>query len=145
MREDFWFSDSLDLKTDKLNELFINLSVNEIELYDGFWEILPLLQNPETHKFMSFKSNSLAQYKAMDIGGINAYFMINISLDTQKIIHTRQVETVLDVFGEMGGLFDFIILLTALLVSPYSEFAFNLKAIQQMYIAKTKDDVIFEK
>lgn len=46
--------------------------------------------------------------------------------------------------GEMGGVFEFIIGTVNVLLAPWLQYVFTLKAIEKLYYAKTKDDSLFE-
>lgn len=63
----------------------------------------------------------------------------------QKMVHARKVYSLLDVFGDFGGLKEVIFLLIGFFVAPWSEFSYNTKAIQKLYNVKTKNPSQFRK
>jgi hypothetical protein len=45
----------------------------------------------------------------------------------------------------MGGLIEVVFILSSKLIGSFSEFQFFIKAIQKLFLAKTKDDKLFQK
>ena len=46
--------------------------------------------------------------------------------------------------GDLGGVFSLFISLFGFVVLPISKFAFNLKAIQKLFLVRTKDKALFD-
>lgn len=57
--------------------------------------------------------------------------------------HTRQVYSILDVFGDYGGVVEVLMNIASFLVAPIAAHYFNLKAISKLFLVKTKDRKIF--
>ena len=49
----------------------------------------------------------------------------------------------LDLFGDIGGVVEVILMLTELFVKPIAEHMFLLKAIQKLFLARTTDKNLF--
>jgi hypothetical protein len=50
---------------------------------------------------------------------------------------------ILDALGDYGGVEGVLLVLSALLLSPISSHSFYIKAIQKLFIAKTRDYALF--
>ena len=60
-----------------------------------------------------------------------------------KLEHERKVYGILDALGDYGGLEGVILVTAAYLLSPVASHSFFTKAIQKLFIAKTKDANLF--
>ena len=61
-----------------------------------------------------------------------------ICRDNTKILHERNVYGFLDLLGDLGGVLEIVLLAFGVFLSGISEFQFNIKSIQKLYKAKTK-------
>ena len=68
---------------------------------------------------------------------IPTLFMMNFQIYDQIIIHTREYYGILDLMGDLGGVLEIITIISGVFITPLSEYGFNLKAIQKLYIAST--------
>ena len=59
--------------------------------------------------------------------------------------HERQVYDILTLLGDLGGVIEIICLITAFFLGRWNEHSFIIKAIQKLYLARTKDDNLFIK
>lgn len=57
---------------------------------------------------------------------------------------SRKIYSFLDFLGEIGGVFEIIILVFGFLLLPLSRHSFILSATKEMYLAKTKEANIFK-
>jgi hypothetical protein len=57
----------------------------------------------------------------------------------------REVYTLVDCLGDLGGLFEIIVVFVATLYRPYSYHSYILKIIKRLFVAKTKKDDMFKK
>lgn len=67
---------------------------------------------------------------------------MKISTETWK--HSRQIYSLLDLFGDMGGLLEVISILVSTLIAPWAAFKFNFKAIQKLYYVFTRERGLFQ-
>jgi hypothetical protein len=58
-------------------------------------------------------------------------------LSDEKVLHEREAYGILDLFGDFGGVQYVLMLIGSIIIGGTSEFMFNLKAIQKLYLAKT--------
>ena len=58
-------------------------------------------------------------------------------------LHERSVYGIFDLFGEYGGVQSIIYFITAFFLSPLSEHSFYMRAIEKMYIGRTKSKRVF--
>ena len=66
----------------------------------------------------------------------SALASFTISLSSLTIEDTREVYSFLDFLGDIGGIFDILVLVVGYFINPVSEFSFTLKAIKVLYHAK---------
>ena len=64
-------------------------------------------------------------------------------LFSEKIIHERKVYGWLDLIGDLGGVTEIIGLIFGFFLLPVSYHSFIMKATQNLFYARTKDDNIF--
>ena len=58
-------------------------------------------------------------------------------------MHERTAYGILDLFGDFGGVQYVLMLAGGYFAGGVSEFIFTLKAIQKLFLAKTRDDNLF--
>lgn len=56
--------------------------------------------------------------------------------------HTRSVFGFLDLLGELGGVMEIIVIVFSYAMSSMSEFSFNIKAIEKLFLVRTKDETL---
>ncbi len=56
--------------------------------------------------------------------------------------HTRDVFDFLDLLGDLGGVMEIIVIAFGYIMSSMSEFSFNLKAIEKLFLVRTKDETL---
>ena len=69
----------------------------------------------------------------------HTYIFAAFNIDNLSETHSREIYTILDLFGDFGGLMEVLLLVTQFLVSSWSEHSFNLKAIQKLFLVKSQD------
>ena len=57
--------------------------------------------------------------------------------------HRREVYNVLSLIGDIGGVLEMVMLLFIFFMTPISEYSFNMKAIQNLYLARSKVSSLF--
>lgn len=57
------------------------------------------------------------------------------------VLHLREVFTVIDLVGDIGGVFPILVYLFSWFLTPYSYFRFVLKWAQKLYLAKSPTEV----
>lgn len=116
--------------------------MNSYETYDSFIPFpVPSLEGT----FFNFESHREINFPRLKypLQARNSIFIYSFTLSEVKIEHTREIYNLLDVIGDLGGVIDIVILLIGFFVFPYSEHNFYLKAIQKMFLARTKNNSIF--
>ena len=53
--------------------------------------------------------------------------------------HKREVYSLLSLIGDLGGVLEIFVLLFIFIINPITDFSFKMKAIQKLYLVKTKD------
>jgi hypothetical protein len=62
---------------------------------------------------------------------------INLELDTEVKVYSRESYALIHLIGDLGGVTDIIVTFIGLFVSPYSSMSFRLKQIQEIFLVKT--------
>lgn len=68
---------------------------------------------------------------------------VDITLSDEIIMHDRCVYTLMNLFGDIGGMKGVIIALLGLLVNPITEHSFFLKVLELLFMAQTTDKSLF--
>lgn len=70
---------------------------------------------------------------------------IVLQLSAEKIEHERERYNFLNLIGDMGGVFEILLILFGSIASPVSEYSFIAKAISKLYLSRTTNEDLFEK
>lgn len=98
--------------------------------YTGFFfQVSQTINRPELREKTDFKE----------------YFSSVMMLEAEDIGHTRQIYSLFDILGDLGGVTEVIMLLFGFFLYPISEHSFSLQALKRLYKARTLDDTIFKK
>ena len=62
-----------------------------------------------------------------------------------RVDHSREAYNLLDFIGDLGGVYEIIFQLFAIFISPITKYSFILRALQRLYIVKTKRKNLFKK
>ena len=60
-------------------------------------------------------------------------------------MHRRRVYSIFDFLGDLGGVIEIILLFFGMFLLPLAKHSFILKATKKLYLARTKEESIFEK
>lgn len=70
----------------------------------------------------------------------------NFWLYEYEVLHEREIYNILDLVGDLGGIQGFFVLLVGIFIFPISEYSYNVKALEKLYLVDSKDtDMIFIK
>ena len=75
-------------------------------------------------------------------GFSDVLFQCNFNLYDQYKVHQRQDYGVLDVMGDFGGVAELIMIVWIHMLLPISEYMFNLKALEKLFLPKTSDGTL---
>jgi hypothetical protein len=70
-----------------------------------------------------------------EMGGGQMFGMFSYGVYEKQIDHSRKIYGLFDLFGDIGGLMEVILIFASNLVSSFSEHQFFLKALQKLYLA----------
>ena len=114
---------------------------NKIETHDDYVS----LGNPTfedsfydlgtTHTFVAYKPSGHFE--------IESLFGINFYLSDQYKKHTRKIYNLIDLLGDMGGVLEISTAFFGLFIFPISRFSFLVKALQLLFLVRTKEKGIF--
>ena len=71
-------------------------------------------------------------------------YQTDMILMAEKVKHSRQIYGALDLLGELGGVYEMIILAFSIFLSSVSKHSFVLKAVKKMYLGRTGDQRLFK-
>ena len=128
------------LKVGELRNQQLNVRKNRLFLDDNY---IPLPWNSYEGEFMDmgdFISTTAPAKKSNP----DLLFELQIGSHDSFVVHSRSIFGVLSLLGDLGGVQAVLLSIFALFMSPISEFCFQLKAIQQIFIARCSDFDIFK-
>ena len=72
--------------------------------------------------------------------------IMNVSLMFSEIEtkHVREVYDFFGLIGDLGGISELFVLILGIFVFRYSEFSYNLKALEKLYLVNSKDPNIVD-
>jgi len=68
---------------------------------------------------------------------------VSIFLQDEAVFYQREVYNLLDLVGDMGGVVEIIVIVFGVILYPIAEQAFILKAISELFKARTSDSDLF--
>jgi hypothetical protein len=69
---------------------------------------------------------------------------IIFGISKKTIAHERKIYGIFDALGDFGGVVQVLEGIAFILLGPVSSMNFYLRAIQKLFLARTKEDLIFE-
>lgn len=79
--------------------------------------MLGIISSEETTEFIDFKGKPI--YEEPLVWYPNQVLRVYINLSKENISYFRRVYTLLDAFGDVGGLLESVMIIFGLLVSPF--------------------------
>ena len=70
---------------------------------------------------------------------------MDVALSIKRIEHSREIYNIMDLIGDLGGVMEIITTLCGIFIFPISEHSFTLKALESLYLGRTKDKKLFKK
>ena len=64
-------------------------------------------------------------------------------LENTYFEHTRKSYGIINILGDLGGVFEILVMIFGLFICRIGEFSFYLEAIKKLYLAKTADAGFF--
>jgi hypothetical protein len=114
------------------------LRKNNVETFDSFFKMDWVTTFSEIFFEVSDKI-SYNLYRDDDLTPLykNTLILINISLNNMGVENSREAYNLLGFVGDLGGVLEIIIAVFGILVFPFEEYSFSIKAIQKLYLAQT--------
>ena len=72
------------------------------------------------------------------------FMRMSIGISKTSVNHERTIYGFFDVLGDFGGVVQVLEAITALILAPIASMNFNLRSIEKLFLAKTKDDGLFQ-
>ena len=70
------------------------------------------------------------------------HYMQKFSIYGKRVVHEREVYTLLDMLSEWGGIKDIIVSICGIVIFPWSEYCFNYAALRTLFMIKTPKNTI---
>jgi hypothetical protein len=135
--------ESIDLGFSKKTKIYIR--ENRVTQYDSIWPWI----GPKEYKFYSFShsqgvttnsteddSNNLVEFEVLMDNHIGRFWQLLAFLD----IYERRVTTVIDVFSQIGGIFEIFRSFGLFLIAPINRKMFKLELFNQLKSKNHEDD-----
>jgi hypothetical protein len=127
------------LDSEKVMKEQIYLKQNRYETYDG---LLPSSSPTLDGTFWDVEERQRSNHL---INNNNLFFMMTLRLGNKEVLHTREVYNLMDLVGDLGGVFEVVISIIGIFMFPISNHSFVFKALEKLFLARTLDTSIFEK
>ena len=69
------------------------------------------------------------------------YVQITVDQSEKMFHHTRKIYSILDFFGDFGGLLEVCKLVIEFVIGGWAEHLFVLKALQKLYLVSTESEI----
>ena len=130
------------LKLDSIIWQVLSLRKNMFQTFDGLIKLQwPTLEGIFYDKG-DFSDRNMARLTVPGMERI--IFMFDITLMPQQQEHSREVYNLLDLMGDLGGVLEVFIFACGIILFPISEHSFVIKALQILFLARTRDKHMFE-
>jgi len=73
----------------------------------------------------------------------DSFLELEFDISENTLSHERKVYSVLDLFGDLGGVIEILMLTCAFLIEPLASHSFLSKAFSLLFLAKTEDHNLF--
>jgi len=122
-------------------ETSLYLQVNSIDTQDDPFQLGSSYRWPMSFFSLDSFSNDVVRplfLQDMDLGTGQVYLRVSLLLSVEQVLHKRRSYSLLDLFGEFGGVLEVGTILFSFYLGSWAEFQYYLKAIQKLYNVKTK-------
>ena len=138
------------LNTDFIKRLIITLKENVIVCYDsllwygletytGTFFVFDEILNNESHLDHVKEEDNFNLFEIFDDDSDIIYYESNMYRAQYQQIYERDVYSMLDFLGDLGGVSGIFITMFGLICFPYAEYAYNLKMTKNLFKARTTD------
>ena len=117
---------------------------NEIETEDDPFQLAGGTEWPGFFDHEAVTKDMIAPTTAFDDKTMT-YNRMWMYLSNESLKHSRKTYSLLDLFGDFGGLLEMTKLIFGVFIWPWSSFQFSLKAIQKLYLVNTTQRKLFKK
>ena len=114
-----------------------------METHDSWIKIFEGYSFKET--FLEYETSYTAYLTSKVWGRDDVILYINYEISSVETTHERDVYKILDVLEAMGGINEVFVFTVGIIVFPISEFSYNLKLIQKLFLVTTSDDSFLKK
>jgi hypothetical protein len=131
-----WITGAQALRKDFPKFVIVDLKKNEYELYDS---LLYFGATPPTSEGEFYNLNYIHQSEMRpNINNQRALFTMMLSLHPTTTSYVRFCFTLFNALEDYGGILEVIISFFAIFVMPYTSLNFNMTAMSQFYLVRSK-------
>ena len=127
------------MKSNQVNLATLNLRKNHIETKDSFFNPLST-PSIEASFFDVAKTTSVMVNRPLVFP--HAVYAMEVFLNSFEISHSREIYDLLALLGDLGGIHDVFVLIFGIFVFPWSQFSYNLKIFEKLYLVRTTDSTL---
>ena len=110
---------------------------NNIDAHDSL--IDPMGDATFTDDFFDISSYRESKQQVYRSVAPDEIFSSGFYLDDSEVTLTREVYNFFDFLGDIGGIFDLLVMVMGIFMFRISEFSYNLKVFEKIYLVRTKD------
>ena len=116
-------------------ESSVYIRKNVIETFDSWFNPYKIMED----EFYDVGSLTTVPLVTKKPGCDNSVFVKAFYFHSESILHERRIYNMLGFLGNMGGVWGIIIAIFGFFVFPYSQFSYNLKIFEKLYLVRTTD------
>ena len=122
------------LGTEVTDENQVQIQKHELEMHDNYIQFGFPSYEGDFYDVHTVISRPKYRHPESDLLYQTTYMLSNVMMG-----HEREVESLIQLMGDIGGLIEFLFVIFLAILSPIAEFDFYLKAIKKLYYARSRD------
>lgn len=111
--------------------LSLDIALNQLELRDS---LIDFNSVTNSSNFYSVEN------KVSIVAKTSNFFSTQLQLTPFGHKHIRKLYSLFDLLTDLGGVAELLVILFGIIIFPFSEFSFNIKAIQKLFYVRTRND-----
>ena len=116
----------------------VELQKNDVWLENSFIQF----GQRDNHTYVDFKDAKTVEVPQTS-ANTNVLFNQQIFLSPIGVMHIRKTLSLMDLLSFIGGALLSVFIIIAIIIQPCQRYAFKMRAIKRMYLARTNDPLMF--
>jgi hypothetical protein len=114
------------------------------ETYDSYLKLFWPDTEGEFYNVENFEQSQFnRKYSEHVTGFTDSLFKFTLSLSTASIENSREIYSLLDLLGDLGGVTDVLIFIIGIFIFPISQHSFTMRYLQKMFLVRTSQSNLF--